>query len=175
MGYILTKRYDDLEKLLASFPSNICADVFEISKEYLTRSQQENLANKLEQIATQKKANKTFEELVDAFLEEANTMESKQLAERQKEVFSTWRQKREEMKQAIENEISVLERKENVEKIKGEIESKKQLLWFFEEEDKLDLDIFKKQVFYPKRWFGKKKKPRVLDEHYVPPQIRRIN
>lgn len=45
-------------------------------------------------------------------------------------------------------------------------------LWFFENEDKIDLEIESKTVRYPKRWFGKKKKPRVVDADYVPPEIR---
>lgn len=36
----------------------------------------------------------------------------------------------------------------------------------------MDLEIESKKVYYPKRWFGKKKKPRVIDEGYIPPEIR---
>lgn len=50
-----------------------------------------------------------------------------------------------------------------------EMEEKK--LWYFENEEQIELEIESKQVRYPKRWFGKKKKPRVIDEGYVPPEI----
>lgn len=36
----------------------------------------------------------------------------------------------------------------------------------------MDLEIESKKVHYPKRWFGKKKKPRVIDEGYIPPEIK---
>lgn len=45
-------------------------------------------------------------------------------------------------------------------------------LWFFENEDRIDLAIEGKRVFYPKKWFGKKKKPKQIDESYIPPEIR---
>uniref|UniRef100_A0A1I8M0S6 Mitochondrial 28S ribosomal protein S27 n=1 Tax=Musca domestica TaxID=7370 RepID=A0A1I8M0S6_MUSDO len=174
LGYVLGKRFNDLEKSLSSITSGICPDVFEISKAFLIRCEQTDMVAKLESAASKKKGSKNFEELLDSLLEESVTKEAKTLAERQKELFPTWQKLREEKKKALEKEIADMERKETIEKLQNEIETKKQLLWFFEEEDKLDLEIYKKRVFYPKRWFGKKKKPRVLDEHYVPPQIRRI-
>uniref|UniRef100_A0A1L8ECZ2 Putative mitochondrial 28s ribosomal protein s27 n=1 Tax=Haematobia irritans TaxID=7368 RepID=A0A1L8ECZ2_HAEIR len=175
LGYVLTKRFDDLEKFLSSYPSNISTDVLEICKQFLTNCNQSEISQKVERIGMEKKSSKSLEEQIDAMLNQKLPEESKLLAEKQKQIFPTWQKLREEKKKQIEKEISELERKENVEKITKEIESKQQLLWFFEEEDKLDLDIYKKRVYYPKRWFGKKKKPRVLDEHYVPPQIRKIN
>lgn len=51
------------------------------------------------------------------------------------------------------------------------MEAEEQRLWFFENEDQIDLKIDSKQVRYRKRWFGKKKKPRVIDEGYIPPEI----
>jgi hypothetical protein len=45
-------------------------------------------------------------------------------------------------------------------------------LWFFENEEQLELEIEKKnQGYYPQRWFGKKKKAKKQDENYVPPEI----
>ena len=52
------------------------------------------------------------------------------------------------------------------------MEKEEQKLWYFENEDHIDLTIDSKKVYYPKRWFGKKKKPRVVDEGYIPPEIR---
>lgn len=48
-----------------------------------------------------------------------------------------------------------------------------QKLWFFENEDKIDLQIDSKKIFYPKRWFGKLKKPKAVDEGYVPPEVQK--
>lgn len=51
------------------------------------------------------------------------------------------------------------------------MQAEEKKLWFFDNEDKIDLEIDGKKVFYPKRWFGKKKSPRVVDEHYIPPDV----
>lgn len=57
------------------------------------------------------------------------------------------------------------------EKKAKELEMEEKKLWFFENEEQIELEIERKEVRYPKRWFGKKKKPRVVDEGYVPPEI----
>lgn len=59
----------------------------------------------------------------------------------------------------------------HVAELKKELEDKERVLTFFENEDKIDLTIDSKIVRYKKRWFGKKKKPRALDEDYIPPEI----
>lgn len=64
------------------------------------------------------------------------------------------------------------QRLQEIEKKSIELEKEEQKLWFFENEDKMDLEIDSKKVHYPKRWFGKKKNPRVIDEGYIPPEIR---
>lgn len=60
----------------------------------------------------------------------------------------------------------------DIEKLRVDMEKEEEKLWFFENEDKIDLKIDSKKIYYPKRWFGKKKKPRVVDAGYVPPEIR---
>lgn len=45
---------------------------------------------------------------------------------------------------------------------------------YFNREEQLELEIEGKKVFYPKRWFGKKKKPRQVDESYVPPEVKAV-
>lgn len=60
----------------------------------------------------------------------------------------------------------------DIEKLRIDMEKEEEKLWFFENEDKIDLQIDSKKIHYPKRWFGKKKKPRVVDAGYVPPEIR---
>lgn len=75
------------------------------------------------------------------------------------------------LKEEIER-LRRAERIKHVEKLTKDMEAEEQKLWFFENEDKIDLQIENKRVFYPKRWFGKKKKPRQLDEDYIPPEIK---
>ena len=69
--------------------------------------------------------------------------------------------------------VSRIKRLAEIEQITSDMLKEEQKLWFFENEDKIDLQVDSKKVTYPKRWFAKMKKPRVVDEDYVPPEIRR--
>lgn len=175
LGSVLSEKYVELKKILASNTSGINKDTADICKELLTRANQPELVAEIDNLAAKISTNTSFEEVIDGLLTEAVRKEDKLLAEKQSQLLPTWQQLREQKKVEIENEIAGKERIKDIEKITGEISTKKELLWFFDQEDKLDLEIYKKRVFYPKRWFGKKKKPRVVDEHYVPPQIRKIH
>lgn len=64
-----------------------------------------------------------------------------------------------------------IQRLEEVERMQGDMESQEKKLWFFEKYEDIKLEIESKQVYYPKRWFGKKKKPKKLDENYIPPDL----
>ncbi|XP_037806912.1 uncharacterized protein LOC119600607 [Lucilia sericata] len=171
LGLVLTANYAELDKTLSTKTIEINADIADICKQLLSAAGQADYVNKIEQLQSQKQ----FGDLVDGLLTEAATKEAISLAEKQKSLLPKWQELRNQKKLEIEKEISAKERIENIENIRNEIATKKDLLWFFDQEDKLDLEIYNKRVFYPKRWFGKKKKPRVVDEDYVPPQIRKIN
>ena len=99
-----------------------------------------------------------------------NKMESIEI-EKQKKIYLQWNRIRETK---LKNEIQRVDRAKRlreVEYIKEEMRVEEQLLWFFEKADKIELEIDDKIEYYPKRWFGKKKKPRLIDETYVPPEI----
>lgn len=72
------------------------------------------------------------------------------------------------------NRLKRIQRLEDVEKLQEEMNKQEQKLWFFENIEDIKLEIEDKKVFYPKRWFGKKKKPKKLDENYVPPDVESI-
>jgi len=93
--------------------------------------------------------------------------------EQQKKIYSEWCELRQ---QKLKDELERLHRNKRLEEIKRVTQSmadEEQKLWFFENEDKIDLQIDSKRIFYPKRWFGKKKKPRTIDEGYVPPEVQK--
>ena len=72
------------------------------------------------------------------------------------------------------NRLKRIQRLEDIEKLQEEMDKQEQKLWFFENFENIKLDIEDNKVFYPKRWFGKKKKPKKLDENYVPPDVESI-
>lgn len=89
------------------------------------------------------------------------------------QIYSEWCDLRQ---QKLKEELDRLNRNKRLEEIKLVTQSmanEEQKLWFFENEDKIDLQIDSKRIFYPKRWFGKKKKPRTVDEGYVPPEVQK--
>ncbi|XP_058831125.1 uncharacterized protein LOC131689823 [Topomyia yanbarensis] len=114
----------------------------------------------------------SFEKLlIDGINRSVEDNEERQIEE-QKSIYIQWCELRQHR---LEEELARLQRAKRIqemEKMSREMEQEEQKLWFFENEDKLDLQIDSKKVFYPKRWFGKKKKPRVVDEGYIPPEVR---
>lgn len=171
LGYTLSENYSELEKIINTSGIEINEDIAQICKELLSRANKSEFVIKIEKMS----AKQSFMKSIDGLLENAAVGEASKLAEKQLELLPIWQEIRQKTKSDVEKEISTKERIENIERTKSELSNKKELLWFFNYEDKIDLEIYNKRVYYPKRWFGKKKKPRVVDEHYVPPQIRRIN
>lgn len=87
------------------------------------------------------------------------------------QIYSAWIEIRQKKLEEEIERLTRVERLKNIEKLTEEMKAEEQRLWFFENEEKIDLAIEDKRVFYRKRWFGKKKTPRVVDENYVPPEI----
>lgn len=87
------------------------------------------------------------------------------------EMFKKWEEERiqafEEQKLRLVN----TKRLQDIEDLKKAIKEKEEKLWFFDNEEQIELNIAKKKRFYPKRWFGHKKAPRKIDEAYIPPEI----
>ncbi|KAI8039814.1 uncharacterized protein LOC128254079 [Drosophila gunungcola] len=100
----------------------------------------------------------------------AHKFEPKLLAE-YGESYQEWAKKFESAIQCHLEAQSLEQRKSSIQKTLTELEAKRQNLWFFENRDDIDIQIYKKKVYYPKRWFGKKKKPKAADTFYVPPNI----
>ncbi|EDW74755.1 uncharacterized protein Dwil_GK15846 [Drosophila willistoni] len=77
---------------------------------------------------------------------------------------------------AVKKQIAtrdLYDRVKNIQNTLDQLDAKRQALWFYENKDDIDIQIFKKKIYYPKRWFGKKKKPKAVDTFYVPPNITR--
>lgn len=182
MALVLAKQYSEIEQLLEENSKNkssdqiLYSDVYEIAMKLLERQKQDKLMEKLEQFynntSQHSEVEMTMEKHLDNELQEAMLKEQNGLAEREKELFPKWQEQRLKLWQSIKKAASDKERKEEIDKIMDDISTREQKLWYFENKNKIDLQIFNKRVYYPKRWFGKKKKPRSLDESYVPPEIR---
>lgn len=116
--------------------------------------------------------NDSFEKLLLSEVNKSVANNEQTQTSEQAKIYSDWCEMRQ---QRLEEELARLQRAKRIqgmEQLAKEMEQEEQKLWFFENEDKIDLQIDSKKVFYPKRWFGKKKKPRVVDEGYIPPEVR---
>lgn len=87
------------------------------------------------------------------------------------ELFSQWEDLRRTALEEQKERLAKVKRLEDIEVLQKNLKEKEMKLWFFENEEQIELDIDAKRVFYPKKWFGKKKKPRVVDKGYIPPEI----
>ncbi|GAB0095656.1 hypothetical protein DMENIID0001_110610 [Sergentomyia squamirostris] len=181
LGLALYGKYEEGIKVISGLKGGeeIYSQVLEKSLEVLRAvekpEEKEHLQEFIEAIEG-KKANLKlidgdFEQEVRRLLAEAVIKCEKEDISKQVQIYEKWCQDRQ---QKLDEELLRLRRAQavkDIEKMTQEMEAEEQKLWFFENEDNLDLQIEKKKVYYPKRWFGKKKKPRVIDEGYVPPEV----
>lgn len=179
LGFALYEKFEDGNKFLSK-PS--AAGFFKESVDFA-----KSLAEKVENIDNNEPAKKFFDsissltsvkdgniaDLLEGAIKTAIDQQASKDIEEQKKIYEKWNQERE---QKLNDEIHRYERIQrlyNVERVQKELETEEKKLWFFENEDKIDLEIESKKVFYPKRWFGKLKKPRKVDENYIPPDVDR--
>uniref|UniRef100_A0A340TBI8 28S ribosomal protein S27, mitochondrial n=1 Tax=Anopheles minimus TaxID=112268 RepID=A0A340TBI8_9DIPT len=125
--------------------------------------------------ASMKLSKDSFEKQIQEEVKKSVGAQEKQQIEAQAKLYSDWCNLRQQRLDEELNRMQRAKRLKEMEQLAVEMEKEEQKLWFFENEDKIDLQIDGKQVFYPKRWFGKKKKPRTVDVDYVPPEVRQRN
>ncbi|XP_022224063.2 uncharacterized protein LOC111075230 [Drosophila obscura] len=176
LGLVLCGKLPDAVSLLAqnrgAFHKEIlttCQNVaeslkLEVSDEF-TQSLQQTLDKCTQTISIDEK-------LETSVRSSAQKFEPKLLAE-YGQSYQEWTKQFENAVKKYIEEQSLVERKNSIEKTLNELDAKRQNLWFFENKDDIDIQIYKKKVQYPKRWFGKKKTPKAADTFYVPPSVTR--
>ncbi|XP_001660024.2 uncharacterized protein LOC5571928 [Aedes aegypti] len=178
LGLVLHEKWAKAAELLEK-GSEMNADVLKLARTFL-----ENVENKegeeygklVEALgkfeSSAKLNNESFEKLLLAEVNKSVAENEQRQITEQAKIYNEWCDVRQ---QRLDEELARLQRAKRIqdmEQMAREMEQEEQKLWFFENEDKIDLQIDSKKVFYPKRWFGKKKKPRVVDEGYIPPEVR---
>ncbi|CAH0560842.1 unnamed protein product [Brassicogethes aeneus] len=158
LGLALFGKNEEAAKVASSYEKPLCKEVISLLPE------DNKLDIKTESLEVEKL-------LISEVEKNINTSSETDIA-KQCEVFSQWEQKRIEALNEQQKRYETQRRLETVKDLKEAIKEKETKLWFFENEEQIELDIMAKRVFYPKKWFGKKKKPRKIDEGYVPPEIR---
>ncbi|EDV36248.1 uncharacterized protein Dana_GF12059 [Drosophila ananassae] len=174
LGYVIAGQLADASSFLEKNKQSF-------HKDTLTAAQSAAEGSKLEgaeelvkslQDALEKttKTNAIAEQLENSVKSSAQKYEPKLLAD-YGDSYQKWAVEFEKAVSKKTEERSLDLRRDNINKTLSELELKRQNLWYFENKDEIDIQIYKKKVYYPKRWFGKKKKPKAVDTFYVPPNI----
>lgn len=182
LGLSLYQKYDQALQVLDETKSNeLYKPVTDKIAELLSNVEEDQKSEEYQSFKSAIESTGSTHKIIDANLETLATElcekivsenEAKEI-EQQKKIYSAWLEIR---KKKLDEEIERLnrvERLKNIEKLAEDMKAEEQRLWFFENEDQLDLQIEGKRVYYRKRWFGKKKTPRVIDENYVPPEFQK--
>nr|XP_014102080.1 uncharacterized protein LOC106626775 [Bactrocera oleae] len=178
LGVLLDNRHKLATSLINNKEINFCKQTLELVQTLLKNKEgvDDNFTNGLNRRLEEAVDTKNLDTLLSVFLEEAGKKDEVKLIEQQKAKYEIWKEQDTLEKSKKINIIPPSQRKENIEQILADVNQKRQKLWYFENEELIDLEIFnKKNKSYPKRWFGKKKKPKVVDDNYVPPEITRKN
>jgi small subunit ribosomal protein S27 len=177
VGYSLYEKFDKANEFLESAKS---ATFYKETVEIVKSS-----AEKVENLEANESAMKFFDavsslsnlkdenvgELIEKSMKQAINDHEKKDIDEQKKIYAIWNEERQQKLDAEIARLNRIQRLVNVEKVQEDLQAEEKKLWFFDNEDQIDLEIEGKRVFYPKRWFGKHLKPRVVDENYVPPDV----
>lgn len=178
LGFVLNGRIEDAEKHLSQYEKIINKDILQLCLKLIEGSNEENSTNlktQLDSAITQCKQDNSFAEILDSNVKLAvKNLEPKLVSE----YTNNYKEWQTIYQSAIEKQSQiqdVVERVENIKSTLNELQQTRQSLWFFENREDIDIQIYKKKIYYPKRWFGKKKKPKTVDAFYVPPNVSRAN
>ncbi|XP_030246192.1 uncharacterized protein LOC115565260 [Drosophila navojoa] len=176
LGLIMSDSYAEAEQFIAQNEQSLYKDVVQLGQKLIEslegRSNPEFKALLDAALAKCAKSD-SFDEILDKRVKLSASSFEPQLISEYDKSFKAWQAN---FQRAVDDQMKVLEtnqRIENIESTLSAMEARRQNLWFFENKEDIDIQIFKKKVFYPKRWFGKKKKPKAVDAFYVPPTITR--
>jgi small subunit ribosomal protein S27 len=174
LGYSLYEKFENGNQFLAVAKSSpFFKETVEIvktfNKNYDENEQAKQFFESINTLSSLKDGK--VAELIESSLKKAVQDHQAKDIEDQKKIYKTWIEERDFKLNEEIRRHNRIQRLLNIEKIQEDLKIEEKKLWFFENEDKIDLEIDDKRVYYPKRWFGKKKKPRVVDENYIPPDV----
>lgn len=178
LGYVLYEKYEKAIEELKTTEKIFYKQILEHCLKILENIESENSSLESLKVVLQERVtnnnqlqSESFDTILEDYCKEVAAKQESGVLEKQKKLYKQWNEVRE---QKLSEELNRLQRAERLKKIESmteEMKKKEQHLWFFENEAQIDLQIDSKKVTYPKRWFGKKKIPRVIDADYVPPEI----
>ncbi|KAJ0179294.1 hypothetical protein K1T71_005006 [Dendrolimus kikuchii] len=177
IGWLVYKKYEKLVRLceiMANTPSfKLYAEVINIfnkEKEKTETETQDTLDKCVSLLLKSKVAEESLEEALNVAIENAINRRHKKDISTQQELFQSWVKIRQEK---LEEQIERLDRAKRaqlLEEKQKEMKDEEQKLWFFENEEKIDLQIEEKEKLIDKT-VTTKKTSKDTDDNYVPPEI----
>ncbi|XP_035431116.2 28S ribosomal protein S27, mitochondrial [Spodoptera frugiperda] len=178
IGWLKYKKYDKL----AAFSQKISNEKsFKVYKEVIEVLEKENAVIEAEFkpilencMSTLSKAEQnteaSLEETLKNAIENAINKTHKNDVSQQKQLFESWAKLREQKLQEQAQRLDRARRIQLIQQKQNEMQEQEQKLWFFENEDKIDLEIEEKEKLVDKT-VTKKKASKTTDEDYIPPEI----
>ncbi|XP_053600171.1 uncharacterized protein LOC128669389 [Plodia interpunctella] len=112
----------------------------------------------------------SLEESIQIAIENAiNKTQNNDISE-QKKLFKLWAAQRESSLQEQIKRLDRAKRMQLIEQKQNQLKEEEQRLWFFDNEDKIDLQIEEKEKLVEPT-VGKKQISKTADENYIPPEI----
>ncbi|KAH8253648.1 hypothetical protein KR032_006350 [Drosophila birchii] len=173
-GYVLTGQLTEASSFLAKNTATLHKETLTIAQsvaESLKLEGSEELIKSLQEAAEKSVKSNAIQELLEGSVKRSSEKFEPKLLADYEESYKDWAKRFDDAVKYQLDAQSLDQRRESIKKTLSELETKRQNLWYFENKDDIDIQIYKKKVYYPKRWFGKKKKPKAVDTFYVPPTI----
>lgn len=175
LGFVLNGRINDAEKLLSQHEKVMHKDILQLCQKLIDGQNSAILKNKLEESTMKCTEAKTFSDILDLSVKLAVENHEPILLLEYAKNYKEWNTIYKNAIDKLSKIQDVDKRVENIKSTLTELHLMRQSLWFFENREDIDIQIYKKKIYYPKRWFGKKKKPKTVDAFYVPPNVSRVN
>ncbi|CAF4954600.1 unnamed protein product [Pieris macdunnoughi] len=174
LGWLFYKKYDQLSTLVDKLSQNnsfkVHKEVIDLLKLMASEESKECVDKCINLLSNVKVAEGSIEESIKNLVENAiNKSQSKDISMQEK-MFKDWEAMRE---QKLQEQIARLDRIKRVQAIEEKqnlLQKEEQKLWFFENEEKIDLQIEEKEQMEDKSQIKSKTQDK-SDVDYIPPEI----
>lgn len=175
LGYAIYEKFDSGNEFLTkSSNSAFYKEIVDRVKQFATNIDENEPAKQFYESVDKLSSLKSdpVEPIIEKLVQDSVKTDENAIIEQQKKLYADWIAERDDK---LKKEIIRAERIQRlleVEKMQDKLESEEKKLWYFENEEQVNLEIDKVQnVLYPRKWFGKRKKLRVVEERYIPPDV----
>ncbi|XP_045459668.1 uncharacterized protein LOC123670204 [Melitaea cinxia] len=176
IGWLFYKKYDEMlslcEKLVATKTFKVYTELIDFIKresEHAEENTKKYLAKTIEILSKTPLADIKLEESIKILVENAiNKIQNRDISD-QKELFKNWEIIRQQRLEEQSKRLDRAKRMKIIEQKQKELQVEEQKLWFFENEENIDLQIEEKEQLEDTT--TKKSNQEKTDDDYIPPEI----